>query len=102
VGGFPLYDWVSPWSGDSRAQHRAVTPEEMMGAALPVAEAGLAAGEQPIGAVVVLGDEIVSRAYTQEKARGSDIPGPACRAVCATGQETGFQPSAPARYRCAV
>lgn len=42
----------------------------MIGAALRVAEAGLLAGEQPIGAVVVLGDEIVGRAFTQEKARG--------------------------------
>jgi tRNA(adenine34) deaminase len=42
----------------------------MVGEALAVAEAGLAAGEQPIGAVVVLGDEVVARAYTQEKARG--------------------------------
>ncbi|MFC0534160.1 hypothetical protein [Phytohabitans kaempferiae] len=32
-----------------------MTPDEMVGAALAVAEAGLAAGEQPIGAVVVLG-----------------------------------------------
>jgi tRNA(adenine34) deaminase len=47
-----------------------MTPEEMMGAALSAAAAGLAAGEQPIGAVVVLGDEIVGRAYTQEKTRG--------------------------------
>jgi tRNA(adenine34) deaminase len=42
----------------------------MVGAALEVAEAGLAAGEQPIGAVVVMGDEILGRAYTQERARG--------------------------------
>jgi tRNA(adenine34) deaminase len=47
-----------------------VTPEEMVGAALEAAEAGLAAGEQPIGAVVVMGDEIVGRAFTQEKTRG--------------------------------
>ncbi|MBB5866857.1 tRNA(adenine34) deaminase [Allocatelliglobosispora scoriae] len=47
-----------------------MTPEEMIGAALAVAEAGLAAGEQPIGAVVVLGDEVVAQAYTQEKASG--------------------------------
>jgi tRNA(adenine34) deaminase len=47
-----------------------MTPEEMVGAALEVAEAGLEAGEQPIGAVVVVGDEIVGRAFTQEKARG--------------------------------
>ncbi|MEE6311796.1 deaminase [Plantactinospora veratri] len=42
-------------------------PSEMVGAALAVAEAGLAAGEQPIGAVVVLGDEIVGRAFTRER-----------------------------------
>lgn len=47
-----------------------MTPEDLVGAALEVAEAGLAAGEQPIGAVVVLGEEIVGHAYTQEKARG--------------------------------
>ncbi|WP_222105948.1 nucleoside deaminase [Catellatospora sichuanensis] len=45
-----------------------MTPEEMMDAALAVAEDGLAAGELPIGAVVLLGDEIVGRAYTQERA----------------------------------
>lgn len=38
-----------------------------MGAALAVAAEGLAAGEQPIGAVVVIGDDIVGRAYTSEK-----------------------------------
>jgi tRNA(adenine34) deaminase len=47
-----------------------VTPDELVAAALAVAEEGLAAGEQPIGAVVALGDEIVGRAYTQEKTRG--------------------------------
>ena len=41
----------------------------MIGAALAVAEAGLTAGELPIGAVVVMGDEIVGRAFTQEQAR---------------------------------
>jgi tRNA(adenine34) deaminase len=47
-----------------------MTPDEMVAAALEVAEAGLAAGEQPIGAVVVLGDEIIGRAFTQEMTRG--------------------------------
>jgi tRNA(adenine34) deaminase len=47
-----------------------MTPDELVAAALSVAEEGLAAGEQPIGAVVALGDEIVGRAYTQEKALG--------------------------------
>jgi len=39
----------------------------MVGEALAVAAAGLAAGEQPIGAVVVLGAEILGSAYTSEK-----------------------------------
>jgi tRNA(adenine34) deaminase len=47
-----------------------MTPDELVGAALAVAAEGLAAGEHPIGAVVVLGDEIVSRAYTSEKTLG--------------------------------
>ena len=47
-----------------------MTPEEMVDAALRVADEGLAAGELPIGAVVVLGDEVVGRAYTQDKTRG--------------------------------
>jgi tRNA(adenine34) deaminase len=47
-----------------------MTPDEMVEAALEVAEAGLAVGEQPIGAVVVMGDEIIGRAYTQENSRG--------------------------------
>jgi tRNA(adenine34) deaminase len=42
----------------------------MVAAAIDVAEEGLAAGELPIGAVVVLGDEIVARAYTRERDLG--------------------------------
>jgi tRNA(adenine34) deaminase len=41
----------------------------MVGAALSAAEAGLAAGELPIGAVVVMGDEVVGWAYTQDSSR---------------------------------
>jgi tRNA(adenine34) deaminase len=46
-----------------------MTPDEMVGEALAVATEGLARGEHPIGAVVVLGDEIVGRAHTSEKTR---------------------------------
>lgn len=42
----------------------------MVAAALDMAEAGLAAGELPIGAVVVMGDQIVGRAFTQENTLG--------------------------------
>ena len=42
-----------------------VTHEHFMREALEQAHRGLAAGEVPIGAVVVIGDDIVSRAYNQ-------------------------------------
>jgi tRNA(adenine34) deaminase len=41
-----------------------------MGEALKVAAAGLERGELPIGAVVVLGEEIVAAAHTTERAEG--------------------------------
>jgi tRNA(Arg) A34 adenosine deaminase TadA len=41
-----------------------------MRAALYAAREGLEKGELPIGAVVVLDEEIISTAYTQEKAQG--------------------------------
>lgn len=47
-----------------------MTPEELVGLAIEAAEDGLAAGELPIGAVVVMGEEIVGRSYTQEKTLG--------------------------------
>lgn len=47
-----------------------MSPEELLQAAIDVAEEGLAAGELPIGAVVVMGDEVVGRAFTQESSRG--------------------------------
>jgi tRNA(adenine34) deaminase len=47
-----------------------VSPDELLLAAIQVAEDGLAAGELPIGAVVAMGDEFVGRAFTQENSRG--------------------------------
>lgn len=44
-----------------------MTPQQLVGLAIEVAEEGLAAGELPIGAVVAMGSEIVGRAYTQEQ-----------------------------------
>jgi tRNA(adenine34) deaminase len=46
-----------------------MTPHDMVGAALSAAEVGLAVGELPIGAVVVMGDEVVGWAYTQDSSR---------------------------------
>jgi tRNA(adenine34) deaminase len=45
-----------------------MTPDELVRAAMEVAEEGLAQGELPIGAVVASGDEIVARAYTRDSA----------------------------------
>ncbi|MEY9930580.1 tRNA(adenine34) deaminase [Catenulispora sp. GP43] len=44
-----------------------MTPEQMVQAAIETAEDGLDAGELPIGAVVVMGDQILGRAYTQDR-----------------------------------
>jgi tRNA(adenine34) deaminase len=43
---------------------------ELVAAAIEVAAEGLAAGELPIGAVVASGEEIVGRAFTQERGLG--------------------------------
>ena len=50
-----------------------MSPEDAVALALDVAEAGLAAGEMPIGAVVLSGDDVLGRAFTQERARGRRI-----------------------------
>jgi len=42
-----------------------VSPEQLMDAALEQARLALAAGEVPIGAVLVINDEIVARAFNQ-------------------------------------
>ncbi|MFD6447725.1 deaminase [Promicromonospora sp. NPDC060204] len=43
-----------------------MSPEDAVGLAIEVAEVGLAKGEMPIGAVVLLGDVVVGRAHTEE------------------------------------
>jgi tRNA(adenine34) deaminase len=50
-----------------------MSPDDMVSAALDVAEAGMASGELPIGAVVVMGEEIVGSAYTQDRRLGRRI-----------------------------
>jgi hypothetical protein len=47
-----------------------VTEDELVAAAIDVAGEGLAAGELPIGAVAALGDDVVGRAFTQERGLG--------------------------------
>ena len=48
-------------------------PEEAVGLAIEVAEERLRAGEMPIGAIVLAGDQVVARAYTQEQALGRRV-----------------------------
>ena len=50
-----------------------ITPEEVVALALDVAERGLAAGEMPVGAVVLSGDLVLGSAFTQERALGRRI-----------------------------
>jgi tRNA(adenine34) deaminase len=47
-----------------------VTPDQMVAAAIDVAEAGMAAGELPIGAVVVMAGEIIAASHTRERGAG--------------------------------
>lgn len=58
--------------------------------ALETAEQGLEAGEQPIGAVVLLGDDVVGRAYTQEKALRRRIVHADLLAMIAADEALGF------------
>ncbi|MEU4426802.1 nucleoside deaminase [Actinoplanes sp. NPDC024001] len=46
------------------------TADDLVALALEVSEEGMRAGELPVGAVVVLGEEVLGRAYTQERTQG--------------------------------
>ncbi len=46
-----------------------MTPEDLVGLAIDVAEHGLEAGELPIGAVVALGDEVIGRSFAMERSQ---------------------------------
>jgi tRNA(adenine34) deaminase len=50
-----------------------MTPGDAVALALNAAESGLEAGEMPIGAVVLAGDEVVGEAFTQERVQGRRI-----------------------------
>ena len=50
-----------------------IGPEEAVGLAIELAEEGLDAGEMPIGALVLIGDRVLAKAYTQEQALGRRV-----------------------------
>ncbi len=64
----------------------------MVAAALAVAERGLAVGELPIGAVVVMGDEIVGSAYTQERTSGRRLVHADLLALTEADERLGWRP----------
>jgi tRNA(adenine34) deaminase len=67
-----------------------MTPTFFMQEALRMARAGLEAGELPIGAVVVLKDQIIARACTTERAEKRLLVHAELRALLAADQLTPF------------
>jgi len=63
----------------------------MVGAAIAVAEEGMAVGELPIGAVVVMGGEIVGRSYTKERAAGRRLVHADLLAMIAADESLGWR-----------
>jgi tRNA(adenine34) deaminase len=68
-----------------------MTPEELVRLAIEVAEEGLSAGELPIGAVVVLGGDIVGRAYAREKSEDRRLVHADLLAMEAADRRLGWQ-----------
>lgn len=59
--------------------------------AIDAAQEGLAAGEMPIGAVVLAGDQVVGRAHTQERTLGRRIVHADLLALEAADRNLGFR-----------
>ncbi|MGW4476540.1 hypothetical protein ACWENQ_43360 [Nonomuraea sp. NPDC004354] len=69
--------------------------EELVGPAIAVAEEGLAAGELPIGAVVLLGEGVVGNACTQERVQGRRLVHADLLATEEAGRRLGFRKRCP-------
>jgi tRNA(adenine34) deaminase len=67
-----------------------MTPDEMIAAAIATAEDGLAAGELPIGAVVVMGNEVVGRSHTKERGAGRRLVHADLLAMIAADERLGW------------
>jgi tRNA(adenine34) deaminase len=68
-----------------------MTPDEMIEAAIAVADEGMAAGELPIGAVVLMNGEIVGRAFTQERAQRRRVVHADLLAIVAADEALGLR-----------
>ncbi|MDI6099563.1 deaminase [Actinoplanes sp. NEAU-A12] len=69
-----------------------MTPDDMVKAAIDVAEEGMAHGEMPIGAVVEMGGRIVSRAFTRDLSWGRRLVHADLLAMTAADEELGWGP----------
>jgi tRNA(adenine34) deaminase len=76
--------------GEPRLDH--VTPEDLVDMAIEVAEQAMTAGEMPVGAVVAMGEQIIGRAYTQEKAQGRRLVHADLLAMQEADQRLGWAP----------
>src|SRR5689334_9227402 len=69
-----------------------MTPDEMVAAAIDVAEEGLRSGEMPIGAVVEMGGEIIARAFTRDVSMGRRLVHADLLAMTAADERLGWGP----------
>jgi tRNA(adenine34) deaminase len=73
----------------------------MVAAAIDVADTGMAAGELPIGAVVVMGDDIVAQSHTRERSAGRRLVHADLLAMIAADERLGYT-KRPGRLALAV
>ena len=69
-----------------------MTPDELVAAAIEVAEDGMRHGELPIGAVVETGGRIIARAYTRDVSAGRRLVHADLLAMIAADEQLGWGP----------
>lgn len=71
-----------------------MTPDDLVRAAIAVAEDGLAAGEMPIGAVVEYGGAVIATAYTQDRREQRRLVHADLLAMTGADRRLGWRPRA--------
>ncbi|MCU7724553.1 nucleoside deaminase [Actinoplanes sp. KI2] len=69
-----------------------MTPDELVRAAIEVAEEGMAHGELPIGAVIEMGGEIIARAHTRDRSWGRRLVHADLLAMTEADEKLGWAP----------
>ena len=69
-----------------------MTPDELVAAAIEVAEDGMTHGELPIGAVVEMGGRIIARRYTRDVSAGRRLVHADLLAMIAADEQLGWGP----------